>query len=199
MAACVTAVMDYVACLFFRMMMLLMRKLLLIRLHFWLAVVNTKSWIYSIRFDIILSLKIIVLKAACCNTSLIVFSLVSSLLGLLRKDFRFKEEVLGSSITLLWHIPNWKAADRWWVCIFAFYRCLSNVTISFVFKRCDCCVVFGLCAFQIVVCWIWLGSKDCFPVKQHVSFSCFQTLTLLAPFLDTRYGFFHQQVIVWNK
>lgn len=119
MLICIPTVIDYVGCLFGRMMMLLMQKLLSIRLHFWLATVSRKSWIYSIRFDIIgMSMKMIVLKATSFSILLNCFRLFSSLSGLLCKNFRFEEEVLGSSITLLWHITNWKTANRRWVCFF---------------------------------------------------------------------------------
>lgn len=121
MFICIPTVIDYVACLFGRMMMLLMQKLLSIRLHFWLTTVSRKSWIYSIRFDIIgMSMKMIVVKATSFSILLNCFLLFSSLSGLLCKNFRFEEEVLGSSITLLWHITNWKTANRRWVCFFSF-------------------------------------------------------------------------------
>lgn len=133
-----------VACLFCRMMMLLMLKLLLIRLHSWLAIVSMKFWICSIRFDIIwLSVIIIVMKAFCFSIFLSWFP--TPLSGMSRENFRFEEEILGSSFTLLWHIPNWKAANRRWVCAFGFYSCLSNlftrIFLKGVIMSAKCCVI----------------------------------------------------------
>lgn len=39
------------------------------------------------------------------------------LLGLLCKDLGFEEEVLGSSLAILWYISNWEKANRRRVCI----------------------------------------------------------------------------------